>query len=213
MSARRDTTLGVDFRDPPRQLHSNSESAQGADTMPKRTIPESDLQNDETLLNGRNNLVNMPKDHEKPHKVNYHDIRDHIAETEDRRDVNGGCVDADCPDDWGKDTREGRSDKESQLGAPGFLHSRPPGPALPPPPPHPAYIPQMGFSPSAGGVHPALLYQYNQYAAGLQLAQLQHLQMAQAAHLAHMQQQQQQASKERAKHAATAPREQESSDG
>ena len=152
------------------------------------------------------------------HKVNFHNIRDHIGESHESRlrfsdgdkveNNNGKSSGGD--NDHRKELREGvnhhhhqRHEKEHPMPPHAFgqfpgAHPHTHAPGVPPAPaPHPAYLPQMPYPPGAAGMHPALLYQYNQYAAGLQLAQLQHLQMAQAAHMAHAAHAQMQAAQER----------------
>ena len=151
------------------------------------------------------------------HKVNFHNIRDHIGESHESRprfsdsdkvENNNGKSSGDS--DHRKEQREGvnhhhhqRHEKEHPMPPHAFgqfpgPHPHTHAPGVPPAPaPHPAYLPQMPYPPGAASMHPALLYQYNQYAAGLQLAQLQHLQMAQAAHMAHAAHAQMQAAQER----------------
>ena len=152
------------------------------------------------------------------HKVNFHNIRDHIGESHesrfrfsdsdkvDNKNVNSATGD----NDHRKEQREGvnhhhhqRHEKEHPMPPHAFgqfqgPHPHTHTPGVPQAPaPHPAYLPQMPYPPGAASMHPALLYQYNQYAAGLQLAQLQHLQMAQAAHMAHAAHAKMQAAQER----------------
>ena len=153
------------------------------------------------------------QNYDTQHKVNYHNIKDHIGESfgnrhrlsdSDNKIDNNNVKSTDTCTDRRKDQREvlhyqRHSEKEHPIPPHGFgsfpgPHSHPHTPGAPP---HPAYLPQMAFPPGAAAMHPALLYQYNQYAAGLQLAQLQHLQMAQAAHMAHAAHVQMQASQDR----------------
>ena len=152
------------------------------------------------------------------HKVNFHNIRDHIGESHETRlrfsesdkVQNNNVKSLGSDSDHRKEQREGvnhhhhqRHEKDHSMPSHAFgqfpgPHPHTHAPGVPPAPaPHPAYLPQMPYPPGAASMHPALLYQYNQYAAGLQLAQLQHLQMAQAAHMAHAAHAQMQAAQER----------------
>ncbi len=210
---------------PGREGKQNSELASITEKM-KHASQSSSFADPDCLKQDRANMPQYPgnkgaETSDRQPKVNYHDIRDHIGGSEDgnRRKAhleNGATLDTVRTVDQGyearKDSRENshhRNEKEPPLSHPGFLKSpgyhpgtsshglHTPGVV----PAHPAYLPQMPFPPgAAGAMHPALLYQYNQYAAGLQLAQLQHMQMAQAAHMAHAAHAQMQASKERSPH-------------
>ena len=149
------------------------------------------------------------------HKVNFHNIRDHIGESHESRlrfsdsdkvennNVKSSGGDNDHRKEGVNNHHHQRHEKEHPMPPHGFgqfpgPHPHTHAPGVPPAPaPHPAYLPQMPYPPGAASMHPALLYQYNQYAAGLQLAQLQHLQMAQAAHMAHAAHTQMQAAQER----------------
>ncbi len=161
----------------------------------------------------RVNYSDKNQNYEKQSRVNFHDIKD-VAGADRKEELERANVfkasqsDSVNRDRLGREMsvgggphlspRDGMTFGGSHAagyphslgGAPGYPGPHPGAGAGPPSapgaPPHPAYMPFPPSAAAAAAMHPALLYQYNQYAAGLHLAQLQHLQMAQAAQAAHM---------------------------